>query len=324
MEISPVATRADLEAFHAVESASRAHDHVGLPADPLEEWLPLLDQPEVAGERVQLYVGRVDGEPVGSASLRMPLLDNQQVVSCALMVHPRHRRRGHGRGLVDHVLTETRRLGRSRLFVQVAALQDAPPLGLALLEKLGARPVIEDVRRVLDLHDHTPRGRCPVPDGYRVVQWLGQAPEELVDGCAYLMGRMTVDAPMGDMDYAPEKWDAVRYRARERAVRDRQRLLVSSAAVHESGQVVGMTDIGISLAEPEVGQQWYTVVDRDHRGHGLGLVLKTWNHAQLGEAAPRCRYLNTWNASSNSFMVRVNDALGYRPVETWTEWQLDL
>ena len=65
---------------------------------------------------------------------------------------------------------------------------------------------------MIDLREHPPGPGGSVPDGYRVVQWVDAAPDDLLDGVAYLLGRMTVDAPMGDMDYAPEKWDAERYR----------------------------------------------------------------------------------------------------------------
>jgi GNAT superfamily N-acetyltransferase len=126
------------------------------------------------------------------------------------------------------------------------------------------------------------------------------------------------------MDWEQEKWDAARYRDKERSAIDRKRRRIATAAVHESGQVAGLTDIGVNAAAPEVGYQWDTIVDPDHRGHGLGLVLKTWNHALLVETVPGVRYLNTWNAASNSFMIRVNEAMGFEPVEDWSEYQLDL
>lgn len=324
MDITRVATRGDLEDFHHVEVATMAHDHVGLPADPIEEHLPLLERPESAGSLVQLYVARVGAQVVGSVALHLPTMDNLQSVHVDLAVHPEHRRQGYGRALVEFVLTEVVELGRSRVFAEIASSPGQPPLAARLLQDVGARRVLDDVRRVLDLQAHPPAARAEVPDGYRVVQWTDRAPDELVDGCAYLMGRMTVDAPKGDMDYEQEKWDAARYREKEQAALDRGRTRIASAAVHASGAVAGITDIGLSRTAPEIGYQWDTIVDPDHRGRGLGLVLKTWNHALLAESVPGVRYLNTWNAASNSFMIRVNDALGYEPVESWGEYQLDL
>jgi GNAT superfamily N-acetyltransferase len=324
MDITRVVTRADLEDFHAVKGAAMAHDHVGLPADPLEEWLPLLERPEMAGELVHLYVGREERIPVGTMSLSIPTLDNLSAVNADVAVHPDHRRHGHGRQLAERCLVETRALGRTRVFCTVASWPDRPPLGQVLLDDNGFKRVLDDTRRMLDLRQHPPAARCEVPAAYRVEQWLDHAPAALVDGCAYLAGRMTLDSPMGEMDYEPERWDAARYREKEQAAVDRKRMRVVSTAVHESGQVAGTTDIAVSTSAPEVAYQWDTIVDPDHRGHGLGLVLKTWNHAYLAETSPDVRYLNTWNASSNGFMIRINEAVGYRAMETWAEYQLDL
>lgn len=61
----------------------------------------------------------------------------------------------------------------------------------------------------------------------------------------------------------------------------------------------------------------------EHRGRGLGLLLKAHNHRLVREGSPGTRWINTWNAESNPWMVAVNEALGFVPMEYWTEWQLD-
>ena len=85
-----------------------------------------------------------------------------------------------------------------------------------------------------------------------------------------------------------------------------------------------MTDLGVNRSRQEVAYQWDTIVERDHRGHGLGLVIKANNLALLCETALGVRWVNTWNALSNTHMVAVNDRLGFVPVERWTEWELRL
>jgi len=55
----------------------------------------------------------------------------------------------------------------------------------------------------------------------------------------------------------------------------------------------------------------------------LGLLLKAHNHRLVREGSPGTRWINTWNAESNPWMVAVNEALGFVPMEYWTEWQLD-
>ncbi len=322
-QVRDVATLRD---FHAVQSAALLHNYFALPADPFDERLPLLDGQPRAGELCLFYVGRVDGIAVSCLTLTLTTLDNPEFVNAEVNVHPDHRRQGHARAMIEFVIQETRRLGRSRIFFEVPHNRDGSDgPAVSLMAQIGARPVLDDVRRILDLRANPAGEPQAVPVGYRVQQWRDQAPENLVESMAYLNGRMVLDAPMGEMDYDQESWDAGRVRAKEAAARERGRSMFVTVAVHEqSGAVAGLTEIAVSLAEPEVSYQWETIVDPTHRGHGLGLVVKTWNHRLLAEQMPSTRYVNTWNADSNTFMIAVNEQMGFEVVERWTEYQLDL
>lgn len=327
MDICLVEDLDTLQQFQAVEEASLAHHFVGLPADPIEERVPLLDGRARAGALTRLYVATLDdGTPVGSLTLVFPTLDNLIVANVDGAVAPGHLRQGYGRQLFEHAIELVRAEGRTRVFVEAPWLPDGgegPAFGF--LKEAGARAVLDDYRRIVDLRTHPVGPVHPVPDGYRVEQWVDVAPEALVDGCAYLMGRMMLDAPKGEMDYDQEKWDAARYREKEQDAQDRGRVRVATAVVHEeTGQVAGITDIGVNKLRTEVAYQWDTIVDPDHRGHRLGMVLKTYNHQFLEKTVAEVHWINTWNAASNSFMVAVNDALGFQIAEKWSEWQLDL
>ena len=316
-----------LRSFHAVLCAAHEADFEDLPADPIEDFQPLLVRPEQPDERHLLLLARVAGVPVGAVAVTCPTRDNTGCANVDVTVHPAHRRRGHGRALLRRSCEEATAQGRRRLFfVSPGGLDGTDGPAAPLLRSVGARPVLENVRRVLDLTAHQVGAPAPVPPGYRLVSWVDQAPDAVVAGLAYLVGRMTLDAPMGEMDYEQEVWDAERYRAREAAASERGRTRIATAVVHETtGAVAGLTDIGLHLrTEPTLAFQWDTIVDPVHRGHGLGFVLKTHNHARLVELAPQVRRVSTWNAVSNSFMVAVNDRLGFAPAERWTEWQLDL
>jgi GNAT superfamily N-acetyltransferase len=325
MRLRPVLTRSDLEDFHAVESAALDHDFVALPADPIHELLPVLDGKPRAGNLTKLWVGTEDDKPVAALNLTFFTLDNLDAVNVDGSVHPDHRRRGYARALLGHALDVVRAERRHRVYIEAPWARDGgegPAFGL--LSSFGARQVNHDYRRLLDLRGHHP-DVPPAPVGYRIVTWIDKAPEELVDGLAYLMGRMSTDAPLGDMDYEPEKWDAARYRDSEQDAKDRERTRIATAVVHEAtGQVAGLTDIGVNRKRQEISYQWQTIVDPDHRGHRLGLLLKASNHRHLVEQVPQARWINTWNATSNSFMIDVNVALGFEIAEKWSEWQLDL
>ncbi len=326
MDLSPVTTLEQLHAFSAVETASHAHDFVGLPADPVQELVPLLDGKPHAGGLTRLHLASSGGVPVGTLTITLPLLDNLSTATLNGQIHPDHRRRGLGRQLLAAGIAAVRDEGRTRVFVEAHApvTSGDGPAG-PLLRSTGARPVLDEHRRLLDLSVHPPGPMPTAPAGYRLVQWQDRCPDELVDGAAYLMGRMTTDAPMGEMDYEPERWDAERYREKEGDALLRGRRRVATAVLCEGdGSVAGITDIGVNRSRTEVAYQWDTIVDPDHRGHGLGRALKQANHSLLVDAVTGVRWVNTWNAASNAHMVRVNDALGFRPMERWLEWQLDL
>jgi GNAT superfamily N-acetyltransferase len=326
VEIREVTDLDLLKAYHQVEAAAFDNDFVALPADAIEELLPLVEGRQVPDEHVTFVVGFDGDAPVATACLAMPLLDNLQGVNLEVHVHPEHRRRGHGRAMLHGALDRVREAGRSRVFVQAPWTADGEEgPGFPLLREVGAHEVLVDVRRLLDLRAFPPADPVEPPAGYRLVQFDERAPDDLVDGLAYLLHRMVLDSPMGDMDYEPEKWDAARYRDNEAAIVDRHRTRLGTAVVDEAtGEVAGVTELGKNAHRHDVAFQWSTIVRPDHRGHGLGMVLKSWNHRQLTERHPEARWVNTWNAASNSHMIAVNEALGFQPAERWSEWQLDL
>lgn len=318
--------------WHALEARNVPVDHPGMVADPVEEVLQLATGTDGA-ERCTLYLGVADGVDVANATMWLPMLDNVQHSTINFAVDAGNRRRGVGtefvRQLHDVARAAGRRRSRSFVATPLDATDDAP--GTVLARRLGATPALEAVRRQLELDVVTDEwcdallathvgGRA---DGYEVVTWLDVIPEELVDGAARLMARMTLDAPMGSIEWEAEVWDAARYREKEAQAKDRGRQRVAAGAVdRRTGRLVAYTDIGVSVIERAVGYQWDTIVDPEHRGHRLGLAVKLENLRQLRTASPDTTRLQTWNAASNAHMIRINDLVGFRGIERSTHWQL--
>jgi GNAT superfamily N-acetyltransferase len=326
VNIVEVKDLAALRDFHAVEEPTYLHDYVALPVDPIEELIPVIEGKQSSGEHVTYYVGYDGDTPVASMTVNLWTLDNLTSANVEARVHPSYRSRGFGRQLLQHAIDVVRSAGRTRIFVETHWLRDGSEgPGFPLLRSLGAKPVLDDYRRLLDLEAFPVGDPTPAPEGYAVRQWWDRAPDDLVDDLAYLLHRMVLDAPMGEMDYEPEKWDAARYRDAEETAIRRNRTRFTTVVVHEeSGEVAGLTEIGLNRDRPQVGYQWNTIVDPRHRGKKLGMVLKSWNHKLVTDEVPGLRWVNTWNATSNSFMIDVNEALGFRVADKWTEWQLDL
>jgi len=84
------------------------------------------------------------------------------------------------------------------------------------------------------------------------------------------------------------------------------------AALHDaSGEMAGMTQLSVSPEAPSWGHQGLTAVIRQHRGHRLGLLLKTAMLEWLAETEPAIERIETGNAAANDHMIAVNDALGF-------------
>jgi hypothetical protein len=62
------------------------------------------------------------------------------------------------------------------------------------------------------------------------------------------------------------------------------------------------------------------LVTSEHRGRRLGQLVKATNLRALHAGLPEVTWICTWNAESNEPMLRVNRALGFRPVGRTTEW----
>jgi hypothetical protein len=76
--------------------------------------------------------------------------------------------------------------------------------------------------------------------------------------------------------------------------------------------MAAITQIVVHPETPEWAIQAFTAVTRAHRGHRLGLLVKVAMAETLIAAEPGLRWIETWNAASNRYMIAVNEALGYQ------------
>jgi ribosomal protein S18 acetylase RimI-like enzyme len=88
--------------------------------------------------------------------------------------------------------------------------------------------------------------------------------------------------------------------------------------------VVGLTGIRTSLNDPRVGHIGITMVLPEHRGHRLGLATKLASHRFLRREVPDCHLVVTSNADVNTHMNAINNAMGYRRLETSVEYHKHL
>ena len=65
-------------------------------------------------------------------------------------------------------------------------------------------------------------------------------------------------------------------------------------------------------------------MDAAHRGHRLGLLLKSDMLRWLAEVEPALETIDTWNQESNDFMISVNERLGYEVLGRELQFQRDI
>ncbi len=268
-----------------------------------------------------------DGVMQGAARTDLPVLDNLHAAYCQVYVDPAAVRHGLGRALEQACVEEARAHGRRVLMTETYAPLDGPSAGLLFAEATGYATGLVDGIKVVDLVET--EGAWPELDarvaarldGYRVLTWCDVVPDELVEGYCRLSEMFYDEAPMGEMDVEPERWDRARVEERIERNRATGRVELAAGALAPDGSLVALTEVVVDRHARTRGFQSGTLVDPAHRGHHLGLATKLANHRQLREAYAECRVLMTGNADVNAPMNAVNDLLGYREVERCIELQ---
>jgi GNAT superfamily N-acetyltransferase len=267
-----------------------------------------------------------DGTVVGYYRINLPDLENKDGASGGPVVHPAARRRGIGRALLRHEGGRATAHGRTRFGAEVTV----GSAGDAFAQAVGARLDLEEMRRIQYLRKippgtvealHAAASRAAA--GYSLVSWAGPIPDEY---CGPLAGVVNAfnDAPHGANE-EPAIWDADRIR--QRYARLTHAGLVRShsvAAVHDTtGEMTAFTEVIIDPGQPAWGYQQLTAVVAAHRGHRLGLLVKTEMLSLLASAEPQVEQILTGNAAVNQYMIAVNEELGYTAVEPhWRFYEL--
>ena len=311
--------RARFDAFAQVYHEATRHDLGDSDAWTADE-LRAVDA-DLTKRRVRFAA--LDGDLVcGSAEVVLPVRDNLRTAYFELAVLPGHREGGIGTRLLEAVERTAAANGRTSLITEtswVPADGEDPRGNFA--RRRGYAPA-QTVRR----SDYTvpPSGPVlpPAPEGYAVETHVGTPPEADLTDRAWLARRMSTDAPLGDLDIQEEDWDEERVRALDVRLETMGRGRVGAFARHlESGRIVAFSEIQVPATSPRLAYHQDTLVLREHRGHGLGLLLKLANVPVLREAFPQVRTVRTWNAVENAPMLAVNDAMGYAVTGFVREWQ---
>jgi GNAT superfamily N-acetyltransferase len=304
------------ECFEVVRASGEYDDPLGPPWSlrRMRGWLEHPSQPA----QTWLYRDEETGAIHGWYFLILPDRENLDRAYVYLTTHPSHRRRGIGRALLRHAAQQAAADGRAVL--ASGAFQGSE--GAAFAAGVGATAGLTEARRVLVLGKIPPghiallRERAAqAAAGYSLVSWDGRTPDEYLARYAEVENAMA-DAPHDEGD-EPSRWDAARVREQIDDIRERTgRQVYTLAALHDaSGEMAAVTAVEGDPDNPQWGHQLLTAVVRKHRGHRLGLLVKTAMLEWLATAEPRLARIVTDNAASNRWMIAINEDLGYELLE---------
>jgi GNAT superfamily N-acetyltransferase len=280
------------------------------------------------GDPGEAYLARdAKGTVVGVLHASLPTYDNTNLAWLGVEVHPDHRGRGHGSELLEYGTERARGLGRTLLGLSQWDLPKAD----AFAKRHGFEPKSIEVNRrqelakldwstVQKLYDEAARAST----GYELIRLTGALPAELLDGMVAVTTAIN-DAPTDELDIEDDVFSPERLRAYETAQAAHNRTLYRAIARERAtGALAGHSTIVVERERPHLADQHDTAVHREHRGHRLGVLLKTDMLRWLRETEPALALIDTWNAESNEHMIRINERLGYRVVARGLNYQKSL
>jgi GNAT superfamily N-acetyltransferase len=325
-QFDPLADSARLQVCYEIFEASQRADDPAGPPQSLAGFRNWWGYGYDGGEPRQAWLAADERGPAGCYLLELAERENAALGSAALGVPPPRRRQGIGTALLAHCRAQAQTAGRTELF----AMAPVGSAGEAFARAAGATGGLIEVRRVLRTARLAPERLASLraeaetrAAGYSLLSWTGPTPDEQLDQVARLNDVMA-DAPR-EATIEAARWDRDRVRASEARMGAPGSRLYAMAARHdESGDLAALSQVIVEPDLPGVAFQAITAVDRPHRGHRLGLLVKAAMHQWLAAAEPGLREVSTWNSETNEHMIAINERLGFEVNGRFQSWTLSI
>ena len=219
-------------------------------------------------------------------------------------------------GTAPAVLAELLRRARAAGRTSVIAWGDHTPAAHTLWTGLGAELRYTEQESRLDMTKVDSQLMAQWieagPTDLQLVHWSRRCPTELIDAMVATANAMN-DAPTDDLEMADTVVDAAMVRTEIEARAARGLEFQCVLALTAGGEAAGSTEVFVNRHRPEASWQWTTVVLPAHRGRGIGRWLKATMWRRLRATEPEVTGLQTGNAASNSYMLAINNEMGFRP-----------
>jgi mycothiol synthase len=153
--------------------------------------------------------------------------------------------------------------------------------------------------------------------------WDGAYPEDKLQAVAELY-ELVNQVPVDDLQVEDMHFSPAQLRLAEKNLfsqgTERWTFYLMDRAM---GKFAGYTDTEWNPNRPELLTQAMTGVFPEYRNKGLGRWLKAVMLDKILKERPQVKYIRSYNADSNAAMLKINNALGFKPYTVETLWQVE-
>jgi GNAT superfamily N-acetyltransferase len=320
-------TNSELAGLHAVESEVEAERHPDSAPQPLDSYIAFArNLPSQFADHTWL-VEEGEGAPVASAACWSDAAGDHRVMECYVFVRRTRRRQGIGAHLLGVVSSECESESRP---IMIWSTFDTVPAGEAFSRRFGARVARVNRTSELQMADvGWGMVACWVQDGPRRAPGYGL---EVVDGPfppklradAARFHQIMQTAPRDHLEIGDVTLNASHIVELDTALVEAGRQRWTILVRDPSGSCVGGTEVTFEPWQPTTVQQQNTGIAPSHRGLGLAKWAKAAMLERIRDERPQVQRVLTGNAYSNEPMLAINNALGFKLINTRTEWQADV
>ncbi len=314
-------------AMHAVEAPIEAERRPDRVPQPLDSYIAFARNLPSQFDDHTWLVEASDGTPIATGACWSNSAGDFRAMECDLFVRRDRRRASIGSHLLGLICEETSSEGRS---VLTWSTFDAVPAGDAFARRLGARVARGNRTSELRLADVDwemvnawAQAGGTRARRYRIEMIDGVFPDHLrADAAAFHHIMQT--APRDDLDIGDVTIDTDDIAELDLALIEAGRERWACFVRDPHGNCVGGTEVTFEPWEPSTVLQQNTGIDAAHRGLGLAKWAKAAMLDRIRRDRPDAERVRAGNAFSNAPMLAINDALGFKVINTRTEWQADV
>jgi GNAT superfamily N-acetyltransferase len=253
--------------------------------------------------------------------------ENKHIADVDIYVRKPWRKKGMGWQLLAKLYDEAVKENCSMLeFGTFSTVPDGAGFLNRIKAKLGSTEHVNELilkDMDLDLMDDWIRKTEERAADYELELWIDEYPENRLKDFAVLYNDFWNSIPMDDLEYEYENHSPERILNGLNACLKRGWKSWMYVAIHKpSDKPVGFTHVVYTGFNEKMLNQDDTGVLKEHRNKGLGRWMKAAMIQLIRKELPQIEKIRSENATSNDPMLKINFAMGFKPVYSESYWQI--